>query len=186
MSNPPTLTTARLILKPLVVEHADDYQKNFADYEVVRYLSDQVPWPYPEGGAKWFIENVILPVQGETRWAWGIFLKSAPDECVGAVDLWRDGVPEHRGFWLARRHWGNGYMAEACDSVTDFAFEQLGFEELVFSNALGNERSARIKEKAGAEPIGTRPAGFVDPQFTTSQLWRLTREAWNQAKSTVP
>ena len=37
------LETKRLILKGLELSDAESYEKNFVDYEVIRFLSDQVP-----------------------------------------------------------------------------------------------------------------------------------------------
>ena len=37
-------------------------------------------------------------------------------------------------------------MNEAAAVITNHAFEQLGFEELVFSNVVGNTASRRVKE----------------------------------------
>lgn len=173
-----TLKTARLILRPVGLEDAPDYEKHFVDYEVIRNLAAAVPWPYPAGGVEAFLRDVILPRQGLDRWTWGIFRKENPGALIGCVDLWRAGNPENRGFWLGRAYWGQGLMAEATDTVTDHAFTHLGFEKLVFSNAVGNLRSRRVKEKAGARLIGTRPARFVDPAFTVSETWELTKEEW--------
>jgi RimJ/RimL family protein N-acetyltransferase len=94
------------------------------------------------------------------------------------VDLWREGKPESRGFWLGRKFWGQGLMTEAVEPVIDHAFDELGFEKLIFSNALGNERSRRIKEKTGARLLGVEPAKFVDPQFTQHELWELEKADW--------
>ncbi len=77
------------------------------DYEIIRFLSAKVPWPYPDNGVEDFFLNEILPNQGETRWVWGIFLKEAPNELIGAVDLWQHASPENRGFWLGKKFWGN-------------------------------------------------------------------------------
>jgi hypothetical protein len=38
-------------------------------------------------------------------------------------------------------------MSEGVQPVLGFAFKDLGFDRLVFTNAVGNERSRRIKEK---------------------------------------
>jgi RimJ/RimL family protein N-acetyltransferase len=62
--------------------------------------------------------------------------------------------------------------------VTSYAFEELGFHKLVFSNAVGNERSRRVKEKTHAVLVGRRPACFVDPAFTEAETWELTAETW--------
>jgi RimJ/RimL family protein N-acetyltransferase len=82
------------------------------------------------------------------------------------------------GFWLAKQHWGKGLMSEAVWPVTDYAFDCLGFDQLIFSNALGNRRSRRIKEKMGATFLRTEPAAFVDPEFTEHELWQLTKDDW--------
>lgn len=69
-------------------------------------------------------------------------------------------------------------MTEAITPVVDYAFKQLGFERLVFSNAVGNTRSRRVKEKTGARLIDVRPAKFVNPVFTQHEIWELTKAEW--------
>lgn len=174
----PTFHTDRLTLKPLTLEDAPTYQQNFSDYEVIKYLSSQVPWPYPENGAEYFISNMILPRQGKDRWCWGIFEKENLSEVIGAVDLWRVPHPENRGFWLAKKFWGKGFMTEAVAPITEYAFNHLGFDELFFTNALGNDRSRRVKEKTGAQFIEIRDAKFVDSRFSKTELWRLKKIEW--------
>lgn len=100
MKQLPTFETDRLILCGVTEKDAPQWQKHFADYEVIRNLSAHVPWPYPDDGALMFMRNIIFPNQGIDKWVWGIFLKTKPDELIGCVDLWRHGKPEHRGFWL--------------------------------------------------------------------------------------
>ncbi len=174
----PTFTTKNLILRAVVEKDAVSWQNHFNDYEVIRNLSVYVPWPYPQDGALSFIKNSILPNLGIDRWVWGIFLQNNPDELIGVVDLWRDGKPEHRGFWLSRKHWGQGFMTEAVTPVMDYAFNELGFETLVFANASENIGSRRIKEKTGARLIRIEPANFVDPKFTEQEVWELHKSDW--------
>lgn len=179
----PTFETERLFMRAIRLEDSDSYEKNFADYEVIQHLSDQVPWPFPKGSTRSFLEENIMPKLGKTRWMWGIFLKDNLDEVVGCVDLWKDGKPENRGFWLAHKHWGKGIMTEAVTPVMDYAFDELGFEKLVFSNAVGNTRSGRVKEKTGATLIGTTPAKFVSPKYNEQEIWELTKENWKKFKA---
>jgi len=178
----PVLETARLVLRDVMDVDPGPYQANFADYEVIRELAVAVPWPYPAGGVAAFLEN-LRPEQGKTRWAWAIYRKAQPYEAIGNVDLFRNRSVENRGFWLARAHWGQGFMTEATDAVTDYAFDVLGFETLILSNALGNERSRRIKEKAGAVLLRTEAARFVDPVYTQREVWELTRDAWRRRRA---
>lgn len=180
--NIPEFETERLFMRGVRLEDSESYEKNFAHYEVIRYLSHYVPWPYPKGAVKQFLEEMVMPELGIDRWLWVIFEKENPSEVIGCVDLWRDGKPENRGFWLAKDHWGKGYMTEAVKPVMDYAFDSLGFEKMIFANAIGNDRSRRIKEKTGATLIGVEPAKFVDPKFTKHELWELTKDNWNKFK----
>jgi [ribosomal protein S5]-alanine N-acetyltransferase len=114
---------------------------------------------------------------------WGILPKEQPSEIIGVVDLWRTGTPENRGFWLGRKYWGKGLMTEAVFPIMDYAFDVLGFERLFFSNALGNEKSRRVKEKTGARFLRTEPGKFVSPSYREREIWELTRDQWREFKS---
>lgn len=174
----PSLETARLLLKPPVLEDVAAYTRYFVDYEVIRHLSAGVPWPYPEGGVAEYLSELASSSQGHDRWMWGIFERVRPDELIGAIELWRPGTPENRGFWLGRAFWGRGYMSEALEPIMDHAFERLGFDRMVLSNAKGNLRSRRVKERVGARWLRCEPADFVDPTYRERELWELTAEAW--------
>lgn len=89
------LTTARLHLRGVTMADVPPIQRNFDDYEIIRHLVAMVPWPFPAHGARDFVER-LLPVQGKSRWVWGLFLTSAPEEMIGNVDL-------RRAAWAARR-----------------------------------------------------------------------------------
>lgn len=176
--NVPSFETNRLMLRGVEINDAPSYQKNFANFDIIQYLSFRVPWPYPENGAELFIKDMVLPNQGLTRWTWGIFLKENPQEIIGVVELFHPGIPENRGFWLAKSFWGKGLMTEATKPVMDFAFTTLGLESVILSNAVQNNRARRIKEKAGASFMKTRPARFANPKVTLTEDWLLTKEMW--------
>ncbi len=175
MTDDLSLTTKRLLLRPITTADIPAYEKHFVDYEVIRHLARHVPWPYPDDGVKDWVENHILKLQGNDRWFWGLFLNQDIGELIGGIELWRPGNPENRGFWLGRAHWGHGYMTEATNAVTDFAFNQLNFEKLTFSNATGNARSAKIKQKCGARLLYKEPFAFVDPAYTEREVWELLK-----------
>ena len=60
MPDIPTLSTPRLILRPLELADADAVQALFPHWEIVRFLG-HVPWPYPPDGALCFIRDKVLP-----------------------------------------------------------------------------------------------------------------------------
>lgn len=170
--------TERLWLRGVQESDAAAYEKHFVDYEVIQNLAHGVPWPYPKGEILTYIQTRILPHQGNNKWTWGIFLQTNPAELIGVVDLWRPGHPENRGFWLGKKFWGQGIMTEAVKPVMDYAFRDLGFEKLVFANAVGNIKSRRVKEKTGCRLVAVEPAAFVNPKFTEHEIWELTKEDW--------
>nr|WP_239646758.1 GNAT family N-acetyltransferase [Pseudomonas syringae] len=53
----PTLHTPRLLLLPLQLEDAPAMQSLFNHWEVVRYLTHHMPWPYPEGEALRYLRH---------------------------------------------------------------------------------------------------------------------------------
>jgi len=182
MSESLELQSERLLLRPVTLDDIPSYEKHFIDYEVIRHLSNNVPWPYPANGVEDWVINHVLHLQGNNRWTWGLFLRTDIHSMIGGIELWRPGTPENRGFWLGRECWGKGLMTEAATVVTDYAFEHLEFETLVFSNAKGNQRSARIKEKTGAKLIRCEPAKFVDPAYTEHEIWELHKHEWFKHK----
>lgn len=175
----PTLHTDRLTLRPLALEDARAVQRHFPHWEIVRYMTGKVPWPYPDDGALTnTIQSLAQRERGE-KFFWAITLRGRETDLIGRIDLWPDdGVTrDMRGFWLAREHQGAGLMTEAANRVTRYAFETLGWPHLYLTNAAANGPSARIKEKQGAELIDTMPMVYVSGPGER-QVWRLDREAW--------
>jgi ribosomal-protein-alanine N-acetyltransferase len=181
----PTLETERLWLRSVCELDIPAYERHFIDYEVVRFLSRRVPWPFPAGEIRAHLARLAAKPKGE-RFCWGIFQKQEPLECIGTVDLFQPGIPHHRGFWLGRPFWGRGYMSEATAAINDCAFARLGFTELVLANAAGNVRSRRIKEKSGARFLGLTPCAYVDPSLTQQEQWLLSRTDWHEHRSKKP
>jgi ribosomal-protein-alanine N-acetyltransferase len=182
----PSFETERLILRQVQEGDAPAYARHFIDYEIIRHMNAAVPWPYPEPLILDYIKAELLPRQGTSRWTWGLFLKTAPDELIGVVDIWTPANPINRGFWIGRNFWNQGLMSEALLPVMDYVFDVLDFEKVILGNATGNMASRRIKEKTGARLLRIEPQQFVDPTYMHSELWELPREAWRRLRGTRP
>jgi len=176
------LFTARLRLRQLTLSDAPTIQRIFPDWEVVKYLSDQIPWPYPEDGAIMFVEGELKRIAAGSHYTWAITLLNDPESTlIGLISLMPHSKSDHRGFWLSRPYWGQGFMREAADRVTEFAFETLKLAELKLANAAANEGSRRIKLAAGAELVETTEENFVSGRLA-SEKWVLTAEKWRDAR----
>ncbi len=178
-ASPPTLATARLILRPLDIADAAMVQALFPRWEVVRYLAKRVPWPYPADGALTYIRDVALPaMQKGVEWHWSIRRKDAPGRLVGVINL-MDEPGNNRGFWLDPAWQGQGLMSEAVEAVTEFWFETLGRPLLQAPKATANVRSRRISERSGMRLTGTVERDFVSGRLP-AETWETTREEWRR------
>jgi len=183
MAQLPIFETTRLILRDVTERDAPANERHFIDYEVIGTMSHIVPWPYPKKGVLEYIRAAVIPNQCKDQWVWGICLKSAPEEVIGAIWLKRKGTPSNRGFWLGKKFWRQGIMTEAVKPVMDYAFDVLGFEKLVLANAVGNPASRRFKDKSGAVFLRTEPAIYVNPRYTEREVWELTKDSWKAFKN---
>ena len=173
----PELETQRLILRPLELADAEQVQKIFPQWEVVRYLNGAVPWPYPADGAFKFYRDLALPaVERGDEWHWTLRLKSSPGLLIGAIGLIR-GVTDNRGFWLVPRLQGQGLMSEACDVVTDYWFDVLKMPFMRVPKAKDNIASRRISEKQGMRMVGMEDRDYVSGRLP-SEIWEITAEEW--------
>lgn len=178
----PALETTRLLLRPLELADAEQAQRLFPKWEIVRFLTNRVPWPYPEDGALTHFRDEMLPAmaRGE-RWGWSLRLKSAPEELIGSISLMR-GEKENRGFWLGLPWQGKGLMSEAAETVTDYWFSELGFPVLRVPKAVTNTASRRISEKQGMRVVAVEERDYVGGRFLT-EIWEITAEEWNARRA---
>lgn len=176
-----TLETPRLWLRPLALDDAEQIQRVFPHWEIVRYLANKVPWPYPADGALKYCRDIALPAEARGEaWHWTLRLKTNPEQIIGSIDL-RKGETENRGFWIVPEWQGQRLMTEACEAVTDFWFDVLKFPVLRAPKAILNTASRRISEKQGMRIIATEERDYVSGRFL-SEIWEITAEEWRIRK----
>jgi RimJ/RimL family protein N-acetyltransferase len=180
------LDTERLRLRPLVLDDAPAIQRRFPRWDIVAFLKDSVPWPYPEDGAEAYIRDIALPAMAEGReWRWSLRLRDWPEEdrsdILGEIGLTRT-EDDNRGFWLHPDWWGQGLMTEACAAVTAFWFETLDQPVLRVTKAVTNIRSRHLSERFGMTLVDRMDRGYVSGTLP-SELWELTRADWRARSS---
>ncbi|MDY0918425.1 GNAT family N-acetyltransferase [Pseudomonas viridiflava] len=177
MSTTPILQTERLLLTPLQLADAPAMQQLFPHWEIVRFLNNRVPWPYPEDGALRYIQDVALPASEQgTQWHWMIRLHTAPNDIIGSISLMTT-PGNNRGFWLHPDWQGNGYMQEACGVINAFWFETLGQPVMQVPKAAPNGGSRRVSIKEGMRLVSTGESDYVSGRFA-EEIWEMTREEW--------
>jgi ribosomal-protein-alanine N-acetyltransferase len=181
----PELQTTRLLLRPLAIEDAEQIQKLFPRWEIVKYLNAVVPWPYPPDGAEHFVREIALPEMARgVSWFWSIRPKTALEQLIGVISLTTKPAG-NRGFWLGQKWQGKGLMTEACDAVTDYWFEELRQPVLSVPKAIANEASRRISVKQGMRIVSREERDYVGGRLP-SETWEITAEEWRKRKQERP
>jgi ribosomal-protein-alanine N-acetyltransferase len=178
----PRLETARLELRALELADAAQAQLLFPVWEVVRFLTTKVPWPYPEDGVLTHYRERALPAmeRGE-QWHWSLRLKTDPVHMIGGISLMKT-EDENRGFWIGVPWQRQGLMTEAVEVVTDYWFDELGFPVLRVPKAVPNTASRRISEKTGMRVVALEERDFVSGRFP-AEIWEITAEEWRRRRA---
>jgi ribosomal-protein-alanine N-acetyltransferase len=157
-------------------------QALFPQWEIVRYLTSEIPWPFPADGAVTHFRDVIQPAieRGEC-WQWTLRLKSAPDRIIGSISL-ETKTNDNRGFWIDIPRQRQGLMTEAVEVVTDFWFETLKFPVLRAPKAIANTASRRISEKQGMRVVAVEERDYVSGRLP-AEIWEITAEEWRSRRS---
>ncbi len=148
-----TLETERLILRPF---NADDAEAMFygwtSDHEVTKYLS----WPTHQSidDTKFVLNLWEEQYEKPERLNFAICLKDS-GQLIGGIDVvgYEEGIPVI-GYNLAKKHWNNGYMTEACRCVVNYLFSS-GFKEVRIDAMTENAGSQKVIAKCGGKLLKT-------------------------------
>jgi [ribosomal protein S5]-alanine N-acetyltransferase len=175
------LQTDRLILQPLQLRDAEQTQRLFPQWEIVKFLNARVPWPYPEDRAFYYYRDVALPaIERGEEWHWTLRLKESPEQHIGTVSLHKDEW-DNRGYWMGLPWQGRGLMTEGVTAVNDYWFDVLGFSVLRAPKAAVNLASRRISEKTGMRVVATLERDYVSGRFL-AEIWEITAEEWREKR----
>lgn len=178
---PERIATARLVLRP--PRPGDGAVVNPAVSESIEDLRPWMPWATPaptvEQTELWcrkahaeFAARKQLPLLA--------FLRDAPSTFVGSTGLHRIvwDVPSFEiGYWVRRRFVRQGYVSEAVEAITSFAFEVLGAERVEIRMDDRNERSWRVAERLGfpLEGVLRRESRAPDGTGRDTRVYAKTR-----------
>jgi RimJ/RimL family protein N-acetyltransferase len=180
----PALETKRLLLTPIEMADVDQVQQAFPQWEVVKYLNNRVPWPFPPDGVLNYRRDIAMPaIERGEEWHWSIRLKTNPDQIIGSIGVMQG--ENNRGFWLAPEWHGQGLMTEAVIAVNDYWFNVLGYPVLRAPKAVANTGSRRISEKTGMRVIATSESDYVSGRLPT-ETWEITAEEWQVWRAKHP
>src|SRR3954447_5787867 len=115
----PTITTARLVLRPFVPADAPAIQRLASD-RAIAASTLLIPHPYPEGAAA---EWIAGHDDTSNNHIFAITLRDG-GEAMGAIGLHVDTNHDRAeiGYWRRGPHWHRGYGSEAAKAIVDYVF----------------------------------------------------------------
>jgi ribosomal-protein-alanine N-acetyltransferase len=175
----PTLTTERLVLRPLALTDAPDIQRLIAAREIALNTLT-IPHPYPEGGAEAWIAKQTARAENDQGVPFAI-TRREDGALMGDIGLVVDFTNERAeiGYWIGVPFWGHGYGTEAARAVIAYGFGTLGLNRIFGIIFTRNAASGRVLEKAGMKFEGVhRKHDKKWGELLDVAVYAILREEW--------
>ena len=168
------LETERLLLRLPALDDLDRWAEMMAHPDAARFIGGPLP--------KSTVWRVITQVAGSWQLT-GVSMFSVIEKqtglWIGRVGPWQPlGWPGTEVGWgLHPDAWGKGYAIEAAIATTDYAFDALGWDEVVHCINPNNTASQKVAKRLGARILrqATLPAPFGDEHV---DVWGQSRDEW--------
>jgi RimJ/RimL family protein N-acetyltransferase len=177
--NPPDLAslrleTPRLILRPPRMEDFDAWAAFLEDEVATRFIGGPQPRP-----TAWRTFMCMCGAWSMTGIAMFSVIEKSSGQWVGRLGPWNpEGWPEPEVGWgIAREHWGKGYASEGAAAAMDYAFDVLGWSEVIHCIDEQNLASQGVAKRLGSSYL-RRVRMPVPFEHMPVDAWGQTREQW--------
>ncbi|HEY4303226.1 MAG TPA: GNAT family N-acetyltransferase [Gemmatimonadaceae bacterium] len=175
----PVLETERLLLRVPALDDLDRWAEMMADPIAAKFIGGVQP------------KTVVWRIVMQTVGAWhaagsSMFsvVEKASGNWIGRVGPWQPlGWPGTEVGWgLHPDAWGKGFAFEAAVASTEFAFDTLGWSEVVHCINPSNTPSQKVAKRLGARILrkATLPAPL---DYEHVDVWGQTRDEWRANRS---
>ncbi|MFN4296487.1 MAG: GNAT family N-acetyltransferase [Brevundimonas sp.] len=168
------IETERLILRPVEMADFPRWAEFMADEESARFLGGgQKPAAAWRGfmsmAGAWHLTGVsMFSVVEKSSGLW-----------VGRLGPWTplDWPGTEVGWGLHRDAWGKGYAVEGASAAIDYAFDVLGWDDVIHCIDPDNRPSQKVAERLGStnRGAGRMPAPYEDHPV---DIWGQDRATW--------
>ena len=170
----PTLETERLILRPPIQKDLDGWAEFMGDEEAARFLGGAQP-----RAAAWRGMATMTGAWALKGFSMFSVVERASGRWVGRLGPWMpEGWPGTEVGWGVHPAFqGRGYAVEGSTAAIDWAFDHLGWTEVIHCIAPENVPSQRTAAKLGSRCLGP---GQLPPPFEAVEveIWGQSREEW--------
>jgi RimJ/RimL family protein N-acetyltransferase len=170
------LATDRLLLRPPRAGDLDAWAAMMLDEETARFIGGAVP-----RSLSWRQLMTVIGAWHAHGFAMFSVIEKSSGRWIGRLGPWQpDGWPGSEIGWaIVRDCWGKGYAAEGAEAATNWAFDVLGWSNVIHAIAPGNAASQRVAQKLGSRLLGP---GRLPPPLADAEieLWGQSLEEWRR------
>jgi RimJ/RimL family protein N-acetyltransferase len=170
----PALETPRLILRPTAPEDFEPWAAFTADEEAMRHLGG-----VQARSSAWRGFMSVAGAWAMSGYAMFSVVEKVSGRWVGRLGPWQpaDWPGTEVGWGIVRDCWGRGYATEGAAAAIDWAFDTLGWTEVIHCIDPANAASQNVARRLGSSLL--RP-GRLPPPYDEHpvDIWGQSREAW--------
>lgn len=174
----PELETKRLLLRIPTLDDLDRWAEMMAVPDAARFIGGVAPKPV--------VWRMIMQMNG----AWAVtgismfsVIEKTSGRWIGRVGPWQPyGWPGTEVGWgLHPDAWGKGYAVEAAAAAMHYAFDVLGWSNVIHCVNPENTRSAAVAGRLGSSI--QRQANMPAPYEEVADIWGQSREEWSRNRA---
>ncbi len=158
-----TITTRRLILRPIKFSDAEAMSRLASDYDVAS-MTGSIPHPFPVLTAE--IKAMIFKAAWKQGREFAYAITKDGRELIGIISLFKR--PSHTnfelGYWIGKPYWNHGFATEAGFALLNAAKTNLKIKTVQANAYADNASSYKVLRKLGFTETGT-----------TSELFSIAR-----------
>lgn len=172
-----SLETPRLLLRPPRLEDFDAWAAFLDDEIATRFLGGRQPRP-----TAWRTFMGMCGCWHMTGIAMFSVIEKSSGKWIGRLGPWYpEGWPDKEVGWgIMREHWGKGYASEGAAAAMDYAFDVLGWAQVIHVIAEDNVASQGVAKKLGSR-YQRRVSMPVPYENTVAAAWGQSREEWRNS-----
>lgn len=156
-------------IESLELTHEASMQRLINDPLIARFTPK--PYPYPEGEAR---REILKAVKDREEGVAYCFAILADGHFAGVCKLKDvDDTQGELGYWIGVQFWGKGIASRAARMVLEFAFSELGLEQVIAHTLIQNKASSQVLERLGFAFLREEPN--THPKWSSDARVRLYR-----------
>ena len=171
--------TPRLILRVPRLDDLDAWAAMMADEQAAQFIGGVAPRE-----VTWRGMMTVIGAWHATGIGMFSVIEKASGRWVGRLGPWQpEGWPGSEIGWaISRDRWGSGYAPEGAAAATDWAFDNLGWTNVIHSIHPANTASQAVARKLGSRNLG--PGKLPAPyQEAPVDIWGQSLDEWRSRRN---